>query len=227
MASQTTVLTAARREPGSSRATRRLRRTGRVPGVVYGGAGEPVAFDVDARELRQALAAGGQVIELRMEGDRGQPVVLKDHQRHPVRGETLHIDLLRIRLDQPIHATVPLELSGAADAPGVHQGGVLEHVTRELNVEALPTEIPDVIHFDVSGLELMATAYLRELTPPPGVTLLDDLEETVVATITPPSEEIEPGEEPVETETERVGDLGAEAQADAAPPPGEGELPNA
>src|SRR4249919_1974975 len=132
----TTQLTVSKREPDGSRATRRLRREGFVPGVVYGGGDDPVPFSVDARELRLALAHGGAVIDLSLGGESATPVVVKDLQRHPVRGETIHIDLIRVRLDVAIQTTVPLELLGAEDAPGTKEGGVLEHVTRELNVEA-------------------------------------------------------------------------------------------
>src|SRR5213596_1496527 len=91
-------LSISRREAGHSRATRRLRREGLVPGVLYGGDGEPLAFQVDERELRHALHASGAVIELALDG-KSTPAVLKDSQLHPVRGQTLHVDFLRVRLD--------------------------------------------------------------------------------------------------------------------------------
>jgi len=213
MADETTTLTVAPRTAEGSRANRRLRRTGLVPGVVYGGDGEPLAFQVDARELRQALAHGGAVISLTVEGAAETPVVLKDQQRHPVTGHTLHVDLLRVDLRQRIAATVVLELIGADDAPGVKAGGVLEQVARELNIEALPTEIPDAIQHDVSSGEIGDTITLAAVTAPTGVLLLDD-PETVVATITPPRLSVEPSEE-IETETEVVGEGGAEGEAAA------------
>ena len=117
----------------------------------------------------------------------------------------MHIDLLKVRLDEKIQTTVPLELEGVEDAPGVKEGGVLEHVTRELNVEALPTDIPDRIVADVSGLGIAETMMLSSVTPPPGVELLDDLEETVVATVTAPSRVEEPEAE-IEEEAELVGE---------------------
>src|SRR5215203_5281613 len=126
----TTRLSLTPRGPSHSRATRRLRRAGQVPGVLYGGGGEPVSFSVDAIVLRRALAQTGAVVELELDGQTA-PAVLKDAQRHPVRGETLHVDFLRVDLNQPIQATVALELVGAEEAPGVRDGGVLEQVTRE------------------------------------------------------------------------------------------------
>jgi large subunit ribosomal protein L25 len=213
MASQTTKLSITPREPEGSRATRRLRRTGRVPGILYGGDGEPLTFSVDARELRHALAASGAVLEVVDEGN-ATPAILKSAQYHPVRGETMHVDLLRVNLNVAIHAVVPLELTGAEDAPGVKEGGVLEQITRELNIEALPTSIPESITYDVSSLEINDTVTLSHVTVPEGIVLLDDLEETVVATLTPPRLETE-GDE-LEEETERVGDEAPAAGAEAA-----------
>jgi large subunit ribosomal protein L25 len=213
MADDTTTLTVAPRTAEGSRANRRLRRTGLVPGVVYGGEGQPIAFQVDARLLRNALAHGGAVITLTVEGEGETPVVLKDQQRHPVTGDTLHVDMLRVDLNQRIAATVVLELTGVEDAPGVKAGGVLEQVTRELNIEALPSEIPDQIVHDVSAAEIGDTILLESVAAPQGVTLLDDAE-TVVVTVTPPRLSTEPSDE-IETETEVVGEAGAEGEAAA------------
>ncbi|MBS1868147.1 MAG: 50S ribosomal protein L25 [Actinobacteria bacterium] len=211
MADDTTTLTVSPRTVEGSRANRRLRRSGLVPGVVYGGEGEPIAFEVDARTLRQALAHGGAVISLTVDGGGETPVVLKDQQRHPVTGDTLHVDLLRVDLRQKIGAVVVLELTGADDAPGVKAGGVLEQVTRELNIEALPTAIPDTIELDVSAAQIGDTITLDAVTAPEGVELLDDAE-TVVATVTPPRLSTEPSDE-IETETEVVGEAAAESEA--------------
>jgi large subunit ribosomal protein L25 len=219
--SQTTRLSVTSRQPDGSRQARRLRRAGRVPGVLYGGDGGAVAFEVDARELRQALAAAGAVVELSVDGEGATPVVLKDAQRDPVRGETIHVDMLRVRLDRPIHATVPLHLTGVEEAPGVKEGGVLEHITRELNVEALPTEIPEEIVHDVSEMEINDTVTLEAVTVPSGVALLDNPEETVVATLTPPRLQVEEEEE-IEEETEVVGEEGAPEGAAAEQQPSEG-----
>ncbi|MDX6667126.1 MAG: large subunit ribosomal protein [Solirubrobacteraceae bacterium] len=219
-AADTTTLTVQRREPGSSRATRRLRREGWIPGVVYGGGDDPVTFQVEARTLRHALAHGGAVIELSVDGETGTPVVLKEEQRDPIGGGTIHIDLLRVRLDRAIQATTILELTGGEESPGVKEGGILEQITRELNIEALPTAIPDAILHDVAGMEMNDTLTLAAITAPEGVTLLDDLEETVVATLSPPRIEEEPEEE-LEAETELVG----EGEEGEAPAEGEGEAP--
>jgi large subunit ribosomal protein L25 len=209
-----TALAVEPRDPDGSRGARRLRRTGKVPGVVYGGGEDPLSFQVDARDLRLALAHAGAVMELAVEGEQPAPVVLKELVRHPVTGDTVHIDLLRVRLDQAIHSTVVVELTGSEDSPGVKEGGVLDQVTRELNIEALPNDIPDSLSYDVSALVIGDTITLEALAVPAAVTLLDD-RETVLVTLNPPRLQLE--EEPeVEEETELVGEgeEGTEGEAE-------------
>src|SRR5687767_13819017 len=211
-ATETTALELQARSPEGSRSARRMRREGLVPGVIYGGGEDPQPFTVDARILRNTLAHAAQVIEVAM-GGASTNVLIKDVQRHPVRGEAIHVDLLRVRMDQTIHATVPIEFLGAEDGPGVAEGGIFNQELRELNIEALPGDIPDSVQYDVSGLEMNATVTLDVLTAPSGVTLLDDVE-TVIATITPPT--LEPVEEDIETETALVGEDGEPVEGEAA-----------
>ena len=123
----------------------------------------PVAFAVAERTLRHALAASGAVLELSIDGATATPAVLKDAQRHPVRGDLMHVDLLRVDLNVAIQATVTVELLGDDEAPGVIEGGILEHVTREVNVEALPNEIPETIQVDVSKMEMNGTFPLGDV----------------------------------------------------------------
>jgi large subunit ribosomal protein L25 len=209
MASQPTQLSISEREVSNSRATRRLRRAGQVPGVLYGGDDAALAFAVDERELRHALAARGAVVELQLAGD-ATPAVLQDAQRHPVRGHTMHVDFLRVNLNIAIHAVVTLELLGGEDAPGTKEGGVLEHVTREINIEALPNDIPERLELDVSKMDVNDTLFLSAVTAPAGVTILDDPDETVVATLTPPKLQAEldalDEEAALEQETRVVGE---------------------
>jgi large subunit ribosomal protein L25 len=218
-APDTTALTVSSRPVEGSRATRRLRRRGLVPGVVYGGTGEPLAFEVESKLLRTTLADSGALIELRIDDAAAEPVIVKDLQKHPVRGETMHVDFLRVNMSQPIHSTVALELRGADEAPGVVEGGVFGQETLELNIEALPGDLPEVIVHDVSGMEMNETLTLSVVQAPAGVTLLDDLEETVIATITPPT--LEPVEDEIETETELVGEDGEVAEGQAEGDTGE------
>ncbi|MGH2831837.1 MAG: 50S ribosomal protein L25 [Solirubrobacteraceae bacterium] len=213
--STSTKLLVSARQADGSRQARRLRRSGRVPGVLYGGQGDPVCFDVDARELRLALASSGAVLDLSVDGAKATPVVLKEAQRDPVRGQTVHVDLLRVRLDEEIHAVVPLELSGVEEALGVKEGGIVEQLTREVNIQALPTTIPESIVHDVSEMQIGDTLMLASVVVPEGVTLLDDPQETVVATLSPPRLQSETAEE-IESETELVGEGGAPEQGEAA-----------
>jgi large subunit ribosomal protein L25 len=210
------------RSERGTRAARRLRREGYVPGVVYGGKdGDCTSFKVNSRRLRQVLVDGSALIDLKV-GGKTRPVIVKDQQQHPVRDELLHIDLLEVRLDEKIQTQVSVHLEGAEEAPGIKEGGVLEHVTHQLNIEALPTDIPDAIHVDVSGLEIAATMHLSEISPPAGVTFLDDPEETILATVVVPTEVEEPE---IEEETELVGEE-AELEEGAVPAEGEeGEAP--
>lgn len=206
---------AARDVSGGSRAARRLRREGRVPGVLYGGDGEPLSFDVDARELRIALASSGAVLELSL-GDETRTAVVKETQRHPVTGLTTHVDLVRVRLDVAITATVPVEIVGSENAPGVKEGGVLEQQAREVEIEALPTSIPEVLEVDASNVEIGDTVFVDSIPVPEGVTLVGEgLDEVVLYSVTAPRLSTE-ADEGVETETEVVGESGGEAAADDA-----------
>ena len=148
-----------------------------MPGIRYGGGGESVELHADAGvSSASALARSGAVLDLSVDGEKATPVVLKEAHRDPVRGETVHVDLLRVRLDEAIQAVVPLELTGTEDARGVKEGGVLEQITRELNVQALPTAIPKSIVQDIGEMQIGETIVLTALTAPAGVTLLDDSE---------------------------------------------------
>jgi large subunit ribosomal protein L25 len=207
MATTTTKLAVNSRDPDGSRSARRLRRTGRIPGVLYGGGSDPVSFSVDARELRVALAGSGAVVDLSIDGAKSTPVVLKEAQRDPVRGATTHVDLLRVRLDRPIHAVVTLELTGVDDTPGVKEGGILEQLTRELNIEALPTAIPESIVHELGEMQIGDTLALESIVVPEGVTLLDDLTTTVASVSAPRLQTEEEAE--IESETELVGEAGA------------------
>jgi large subunit ribosomal protein L25 len=186
-----------------SRATRRLRREGFVPGIVYGGGEDPRTFRANAHDLERLMHSGAAVFDLKFEGD-AIPVIVKDQQLHPVRSHIMHIDMLRVNLNETIQTTVIVEVHGAEEAPGVKEGGVLEQVTRELHIEALPGDIPEKVDVDVSDLEAAGTRTLADVTPPEGVKFLDVPEETVIATITIPAEE--PEEPEIEEETELVAE---------------------
>jgi len=222
MAQDRATLKVSNRDTFGSRATRRLRREGLVPGVVYGQGGDARPFQVSARDLRILLTEGHTLLDLELDGSKAVPVVIKEQQHHPVRGDVLHLDCLEVRLDEAIEAEVAIELEGADQAPGVREGGVLEHVTREVTVEALPTEIPDQITVDVSEMDINDTINLASVAVPSGVKLMaDDLEEITIATLSPPRVEEEPEPE-LEEETELVGE-GEEAPEGEEAAEGEAE----
>jgi large subunit ribosomal protein L25 len=231
MASDRATLKVAERSEFGSRPTRRLRRSGLVPGVVYGGGREARHFQVSEREARAVLLHGGALIEVQFDGSRPTPVVVKEEQRDPVRGSLLHLDLLEVRLDEEIQADVAVELVGADEAPGVNEGGVLEHVTHQLTIEALPTAIPESIPVDVSGMAIGDTLQLSAVVPPEGVEFAlgegTDPDEVTIATLSPPRVEEEPEPE-VEEEAELVGEEGEVPEGVEAPEaaaPEEGEPP--
>jgi len=152
-------------------------------------------------------------------------VVVKEEQRDPVRGGLLHLDLLEVKLDEAIQAEVTIELLGTEEAPGVKEGGVLEHVTHQITIEALPTAIPDSIPADVSGMSIGDTLQLSAVVPPEGVAFAlgegVDADEVTIATLSPPRVEEEPEPE-VEEEAELVGEEGEVPEGEEAP---EGEAP--
>jgi large subunit ribosomal protein L25 len=214
-------LVVSNREELGSAESRRLRRRGLIPGILYGREA-PVAITIPERDLRAALTTEGglnAVLDVVVDSGKTHPSVLKEFQRDVVRGVITHVDLQEVRLDQPIHATVPIALVG--EPAGVKEGGVLSQVTIEVNVEALPMEVPQHLDLDVSNLAVGESARLDSLHVPDGVKLLDD-PETVIANVTPPTrvEEPEAAEEAAEGEAAAEGaepsdEPAAEAEAAA------------
>jgi large subunit ribosomal protein L25 len=221
------------RESRGSADSRRLRKQGLIPGVLYGRGHEPHAFCVPERELRRVLTGAGglhAILDVTLNGQQtARPSILKSYQQDPVRGTLTHIDLQEVRLDQPIQARVVVELVG--EPVGVTEGGVLSQVNREITVEALPLEVPEHIDLDVTGMAIGDTLRLADLPAQDDVKFLDDPEETVLATVTMPTRFVEPEPEEVEGEEElEEGELpeGEEAPEGEAEgePAAEGEEPS-
>ena len=172
--------------------TRRLRKQGLIPGVLYGKTAAR-AIVIEERALRAALNTDSglhAVLDVVVEGQTtAHPSILKDYQRHPVRGHVSHVDLQEVRLDKPIHAVIQVHLVGTEDAPGVREGGVLSQPATTINVEALPMEIPESIEVDVSAMEMGDTLRLEDVALQEGVTFLDDPHEIVIATVAAPMRE--------------------------------------
>jgi large subunit ribosomal protein L25 len=194
--------------------SRRLRRQGLIPGVLYGRE-NPVAISIPERDLRTALTGVGganAVLDVVVEGGKAHASVLKEYQLDRVRGTITHVDLQEVRLDQPIHATVPLHVVG--EAAGSKEGGVLSQSVTEINVEALPMDVPASVEFDVSDLHIGESAHLSQVALPEGVTLLDD-GEAVFVSVTQPSLAEEPVEEQGEGGEEQAP-TGEAGEAEAA-----------
>jgi large subunit ribosomal protein L25 len=206
MTEQSTNLLATRREPVGSRGARRIRREGLVLGTVYGGGKDAVSFQIDARVLRNTLAHSSAVLDLQIDGEAAEPVVLKERVRHPVSGDTMHVDLLRVDLKKPIQTQVAVELIDIEESE-VKFGGVLENTIREVTVEAIPTAIPDVIQHSIAGLEVGDHVTLAELKAPAGATIIGD-PETVIATIRTSRASLAEEAAELELETEVVGEDG-------------------
>ena len=231
MAGERVKIEVQEREHRGSAASRRLRREGLIPGVLYGRGKKPHAICIGERELRKALTGPAglhAILDVVLEGQKTtHPSILKDYQADVLTGRLAHIDLQEVRLDQPIQAQVVIELVG--EAAGSIEGGVLSQVTREINVEALPLEIPERIEVDVTAMEMGDTLRLADVAAQDGVKFLDDPDETVIATVTVPTQIVEP--EPEEEELEEGLELaeGEEAPEAAAegeePAEGEGEAP--
>jgi len=215
------------RDSRGSAESRRLRKQGLIPGVLYGRGKDPQPICIPERELRRVLTGGHglhAILDVTLEGkDAAYPSILKDYQQHPVKGGITHVDLQEVRLDRPIQARVVVELVG--EPVGVTEGGVLSQVDREVTVEALPLEIPEHLELDVSQMAIGDTLRLSDLTVQEGVTFLDDPEETVLATVTMPTRIVEPEAEEVEGEEGELpegaevpeGEEAPEGAAEAAP----------
>jgi len=191
------------RESRGSAESRRLRKQGLIPGVLYGRGKDPHAFCVTERELRRALTGDAglhAILDVTLDGDQARPSILKSYQQDPVKGTLTHVDLQEVRLDQAIQARVVVELVG--EPVGVTEGGVLSQVNREITVEALPLEVPEHLELDVTGMAIGDTLRLVDLRLQEGVKFLDDPEETVLATVTMPTRFVEPEPEEVEGEEE-------------------------
>ncbi len=231
VAGERVKLSVREREGRGTGDSRRLRRQGLIPGVLYGRGKQPHAFCVDERELRRVLTGDHglhAILDVTLDGQTtSHASILKDYQVHPVRGHLIHVDLQEVRLDQPIQAQVAVALVGESE--GVKEGGVLTLVLRDVNVQALPMEVPDGLELDISGMAIGDSLRVSDLRIPDGVTVLDD-PEAVVTTVTPPTkvelpEEVEVEEEALEGEELLEGEVeeGEEAPTTEGEPPEEPE----
>ena len=189
-----------------SRPSRRLRAQGRIPGVVYGQGMEPVPVSVDQRALRAALSspAGMNAVITLEVGGASYPTIVKDVHRHPVRRSALHVDFLRINLDEDIEVPVPVVLTGEARAV-LSEGGLLEIAADSVTVRARPRDLPAELSLDVSELTIGDVLRVENLSAPPGAEIVDDPETVLV---------IAQGQQAAEVpEVAEAGEEGAEGEA--------------
>lgn len=178
---------AQKRNDQGSGASRRLRRAGKVPGIVYGGTADPISIEVDHNAIFLALgkeAFHASVINLNVDGQK-ETVLLRDYQAHPYKRLVLHVDFLRVDPTQKLHTKVPLHFTNADIAPGVKLGGgIVSHVLNEVEVSCLPGDLPEFIEVDLKDLAAGHSIHVSDLQLPKGVVLaLHGQENPVVATI--------------------------------------------
>ncbi|WP_372806563.1 50S ribosomal protein L25 [Pontiella sp.] len=184
---------------GSSN-SRRLRRTGALPGVIYGDEKAPVSIEVEAHAFELILnhhASESMIIDVALEGEGDISVLVKDVQHHPVTSDLLHVDMMRIAANKPIHVDIPVDLIG--DAAGVKAGGSLEHTMHSIGVECLPADLVEAFEFDVSEMEIGSVLCVADLGLDSKYKLLVD-EEAIVASVHAPKVEEEEEEEAGEPE---------------------------
>ena len=179
-----------KREETGKGAARRIRRNGLIPGVIYGGDLEPQALTVDPLDLKGKIYSNA-IIDLDIEGEE-ETVMIKDFQKDVIKEEIIHVDFQKISMDETIHITVPIKLVG--DAPGVREGGVLQQLMREVDIEVLPSDIPEELELNIDELTLSDSLEVGDLEIPEEVKVINSLEDVIV-TVVAPSEEIEEEEE--------------------------------
>jgi large subunit ribosomal protein L25 len=214
------ILSAENREGVGKGVTRKLRAAGRIPGVIYGKTRDPQSISLDPTALEKLLrGAGGlnTLIDLSV-GERTDTVLVKELQRHPVRGAFWHVDFYQVDLSQKITVDIPLHFVGKAK--GVEFGGILDHPLREIEVECLPRAIPEFVEVDVSALEVGDSIHVSELQLPDGVEVMTD-GQLPVASVVLPAAEVE--ETPTEEAAEGEAATAEGATAEGAPAAEDGE----
>lgn len=200
-------LEVAKRDEIGSSANRELRSNGKVPANYYYKETDNMNLILDSKNLYHALHSGHHIFEVDLEGDT-QYVMIKEIQYHPVNESVLHVDLMRVRRDVKMTISVPIHLEGEAE--GVNEGGILSQIITSLDIECLPTDVPEFIAVDVTEMEMNSSKSVADITVSGDITIITD-EEQVIATIAPPKEEEEPEVELAEGEEGEEGEEGAEA----------------
>ena len=219
-----TVVATPREGRFNKNAARRVRVTGKIPAVVYGAGADAIAVTVDPKAIIKILhseSGHNTIFDLDVTGNGTTKVMIVDWQYEPIKSSLLHIDLKRIAMDKAMRVRVPIQLVGSA--VGVRtQGGILEHVLREVEIECLPGDIPSHLDVDISGLELYGSIHVSDLPHSGSIKVLGD-EDATVAHVTAVKEEVvetpdaaAAAAEPAEPEVAKKGKQDEEPAADAA-----------
>jgi large subunit ribosomal protein L25 len=191
------VVAESRNDQGKG-ASRRLRRAGKVPGILYGGKGEPTTVTLDQLKLLTMIDSEkfySTVINVKVDGKDTQAIV-KDIQLHPAKNQVLHVDLLRVLADQPLRIRLPIHFLNAATSPGVKtQGGLVSHLKQDVEISCLPKDLPEAIEVDMGAMSLNETLFMKDIKLPEGVTvpeLVQGRNSPVVSIHAPRAEEPEP-----------------------------------
>lgn len=180
----------------------RLRASGGVPGILYGaGIQGAIALALNAKELDKTLhthAGGNVLVTLDIAGDKSRTVMFKQIDRHPLKGTVTHVDLLEVNMDKAVEVEVPVHLTGKA--AGLAYGGIVQHETRAITIECLPSQIPDSIDVDITALNVGQSIHVKNIQLAQGLTAVDDPELTIVSIVSPTAEVAPKTAEEVEAE---------------------------
>jgi large subunit ribosomal protein L25 len=210
MATKSAQVSAQQRTSLGSRANKRLRDSGFIPAVVYGHKEAVIPVSLPKKEITNHLAKGAHVFDLALEG-KSEKVLVKEVQYDHLGIEIIHVDFARVSLDEKVEVTVGLELKGTPK--GEEEGGVLQQIIMELEIECLVTDIPEIIRHNVSNMAKDDVLHIKDLILPPGVRCLQD-EDLIVATVKEIAEEA--STEAAEAATNEPEVIGRKAEDEAA-----------
>ncbi len=206
-----------RHEKGKG-ASRRLRHDEKVPGVVYGGGKAAISLTIEHKKIAKALlneAFYSRILSLKIDAE-AERVILKDVQRHPFKARIVHVDFQRVRKDEKLHMNVPLHFLGGDKAPGVKAGGLISHITSDVEVSCFPDDLPEYLELDITDMQLNQILHLSDIKLPKGVELValtHDDDKPVVSVHVPRAEEEIPTEAPVASEVPAMAQKGDEEGA--------------
>ncbi len=200
------------REETGKGVARQLRRSGKIPGVIYGKERESQPLTVDPGDIKARLNSNA-IFDIKIVGNENETetAMIKDYQKDVIKGKIIHVDFQQISMDEKISVTVPVRLVG--ESIGVQEGGVLQQLKRDIEIESLPADIPDELELDISELEVGDSLQISDFQVSDKIDILDSLDEVVVTVVTP-SEEIEEEEEELEEEFVEPEVIGEEEEGE-------------